>query len=202
MVEVEFSPVSTGRKQCILEIERLTDLYSIESTPLVGYANDYDSDLDGISDDDETRDLNPLLPGVQNPFDPDNRDSTGDNSITHGDGVLDGYNDWDGDGIANWDEFALGYNPLVPEAVEVVTFSNTGNWPLRIDTVEILGTHAADFSVATGRGLSFVAPGSSHELQVVFQPGAAGARSATLRVHYHDGVEALFEDIPLAGAGV
>jgi PKD repeat protein len=71
-----------------------------------------DSDGDGLTDDDETRDLNPGTPGVQNPFDPDNPDTTGDNGHVGPDGKPDGWNDWDGDGMSNRDEFVFGYNPI------------------------------------------------------------------------------------------
>jgi hypothetical protein len=71
-----------------------------------------DADGDGLSDADETRDLDPLQPGTQNPFDPSAADSTGDLGGTGADGVPDGANDWDGDGWTNAEEFAFGTNPL------------------------------------------------------------------------------------------
>jgi len=71
-----------------------------------------DTDGDGLSDWDETRDLDPDTPGIQNPFDPNDEDSTGDSGSDEPDGVLDGDNDYDGDGTSNADELALGGNPL------------------------------------------------------------------------------------------
>ncbi len=73
-----------------------------------------DTDDDGMSDWDETRDLDPTTPGIQNPFDPFVADSTGDSGSDEPDGVLDGLNDYDGDGGANAAEFAMGSNPLDP----------------------------------------------------------------------------------------
>ena len=71
-----------------------------------------DTDGDGLSDWDETRDLDPDTPGIQNPFNPNDDDSTGDDGSNEPDGVLDGDNDYDGDGTSNADELAWGGNPL------------------------------------------------------------------------------------------
>jgi len=73
-----------------------------------------DIDEDGLSYADETEDLNPDIPGIQNPFDPDVADVTGNAFSNSPDGVPDGQNDYDGDGISNADEFAAGTNPLDP----------------------------------------------------------------------------------------
>ena len=71
-----------------------------------------DTDGDGLANGDETLDLDPLTPGVQNPFHPFEADSTGDEGSTEPDGVPDGQNDWDGDGMANGAEFEWGFDPL------------------------------------------------------------------------------------------
>jgi hypothetical protein len=73
-----------------------------------------DSDGDGLSDWDETRDWNTNLPGVQNPFDPTDDDSTGNLGSNEHDGVPDGQNDYDGDGLSNAEELRFGSNPLDP----------------------------------------------------------------------------------------
>lgn len=75
---------------------------------------DADSDGDGLRNDDETRDLDPDTAGVQNPFDPLDPDTTGDGFQDTPDGVPDGWNDYDGDGMINRDEFTFGYDPLDP----------------------------------------------------------------------------------------
>jgi hypothetical protein len=75
----------------------------------------YDGDEDGLEDQWETMDLDPDTPGVQNPFSPYVTDATGDNFDPNPDGIPDGQNDWDGDGISNADEFAAGTNPIVSD---------------------------------------------------------------------------------------
>jgi C1A family cysteine protease len=74
-----------------------------------------DGDGDGLSNVDEARDLDPDAEGVQNPFDPYDPDSTGDCFEDGPDGVPDGRNDWDCDGVTNAREFAFGYDPTDPE---------------------------------------------------------------------------------------
>jgi len=73
-----------------------------------------DSDGDGLLDSWETRDLDPDTGGVQNPFNPLAPDSTGDSFQDTPDGIRDGLNDWDGDGMSNADEFRFGYDPIDP----------------------------------------------------------------------------------------
>lgn len=68
-------------------------------------------DRDGLLDHDETRDLVPGVPGIQNPFRADATDSTGDNGSLEPDGIPDGQNDFDDDGQSNAAEFAAGTNP-------------------------------------------------------------------------------------------
>jgi hypothetical protein len=77
----------------------------------------YDGDEDGLEDRFETMDLDPDTPGVQNPFNPYVTDATGNNFDPNPDGIPDGQNDWDGDGISNEDEFRLGSNPIDPESM-------------------------------------------------------------------------------------
>ncbi len=75
------------------------------------YAFRGDYDGDGLLDQWETMDLDTGTPGVQNPFDPYNPDVMGDNFDLNPDGIPDGRNDWDGDGMSNADEFTFGFNP-------------------------------------------------------------------------------------------
>ncbi len=76
------------------------------ATPLgTGTRLGIDRDEDALSDFDEVRDLDPVNPGIQNPFDPDNSDSTGDNGSNLPDGTPDGQNDYDMDGTDNATEF-------------------------------------------------------------------------------------------------
>jgi hypothetical protein len=75
-----------------------------------------DSDGDGLKDWDEMRDLDPVEPGIQNPFDPDDSDSTGNDEFAGPDGKEDGENDWDGDGGTNLEELTNGTNPTNPQS--------------------------------------------------------------------------------------
>jgi len=90
-----------------------------------------DGDGDGLLNWDEARDLDSDADGIQNPFDPYERDSTGDGFFVGPDGKLDGFNDWDGDGMTNRDEFTFGYNPIDAESwVEVPTLILIGCFAL------------------------------------------------------------------------
>lgn len=75
-----------------------------------------DSDHDGLPDVWETMDFDPDTPGIQNPFNPDVADSTGDNGSPNPDGIADGQNDWDGDGMTNAQEYQWHFNPLDPQS--------------------------------------------------------------------------------------
>jgi hypothetical protein len=75
-----------------------------------------DTDEDGLTDAQETMDLDPVAPGIQNPFDPTSADSTGNDFASGPDGILDAYNDWDGDGVNNAAEFLWGTNPADPDS--------------------------------------------------------------------------------------
>jgi len=77
---------------------------------LTSLSPDGDADGDGITDLDEMRDLDPEDPGLQNPFDPQDPDTTGDHGTIGPDGIPDGQNDWDGDGMTNAEEFRWGFN--------------------------------------------------------------------------------------------
>ena len=116
-VGVAFDPTSVGRKLAVLEIAYNDGTAKVFEIALVGSAVGDDADGDGLSDTDETRDLNPCLSGVQNPFNAADADSTGDGWQAASDGFEDGFNDWDSDGMSNADEFLFGYNPIDPNSV-------------------------------------------------------------------------------------
>lgn len=71
-----------------------------------------DRDRDNLLDYDEVRDLVPEVAGVQNPFQSDQLDRTGDNGSMVPDGIPDGLNDFDMDGQTNAAEFLAGTNPV------------------------------------------------------------------------------------------
>lgn len=79
------------------------------------------------------------------------------------------------------------------------TIRNVGTADLTGLAATFAGTNAADFSAAAF-GSTTVAPGASTTVVVTFTPGAAGARSATLRIASNDRDENPF-DIPLTGNG-
>ena len=67
-----------------------------------------DRDEDGLMNYDEVR----LSPYGTNPFDPNDADVTGDDGSIGPDGIPDGQNDFDGDGVSNEDEYANGTDPI------------------------------------------------------------------------------------------
>ena len=113
-IDIAFSPVSIGYKRAILKISYNDGTQQFVDVKLDGFGITTDTDGDGISDNDETRGL---LLGTWNPFNWELADSTGESGSLTGDGVPDGYNDYDGDGMTNAEEFIFGYNPADPESV-------------------------------------------------------------------------------------
>lgn len=116
-INIGFNPGSIGFKTATLRISYNDGTAKYIDVALEGFGIMIDNDGDGISDFDETRDLY----GVSNPFNWQVTDSTGENGETTGDGVDDGYNDFDGDGMNNREEFIFGYNPIDPNNFGVRT---------------------------------------------------------------------------------
>ncbi len=87
--------------------------YNPISASSFGAPSETDTDGDGVSDAVESVDLDPGTPGVQNPFDAFLGDTTGNNGANSPDGVADGQNDYDGDGLSNLVESVFGINPLL-----------------------------------------------------------------------------------------
>ncbi len=92
-----------------------------------GERSGIERDRDGLLDYDEIRDLVPEVPGVQNPFRPDDPDATGDNGAMGPDGIPDGQNDFDNDGETNAAELAGGGNPADNLAVNP-PFNHSIGW--------------------------------------------------------------------------
>ena len=64
-----------------------------------------------------------------------------------------------------------------------VIITNSGNAGLNVGTPTILGANAADFSPLAGNTCTTtLAPNGTCKISIVFKPGAAGARSATLNI--------------------
>ena len=120
-IPVSGAPVSWGYKTATLLAQYSTGISQVIKVKLDMYSIGVDTDEDGISDYDETR----TLPGGPNPFNAQEEDSTGDNGEMTSDGVDDGRNDFDGDGMVNMDEFIFGYDPLNPDMFGVRTSQDT-----------------------------------------------------------------------------
>lgn len=99
-----FGVIKDKMKICVTN-NTLTESYF----DVIAYSIDIDSDDDGIDNSNEQKIWNNLLP-----FDYDNADSSGNCGVVTGDGIIDGKNDFDCDGIKNSIECALGYNPTDP----------------------------------------------------------------------------------------
>jgi len=112
VVNVSGSPTSLGYKMATLRAEYNDGAARVVEAGLSMFAIGPDADGDGLSDNDETRDLDLATPGVQNPFNSAIADATGEDSEESADGVSDGDNDFDGDGMTNAEEFVFGYNPV------------------------------------------------------------------------------------------
>jgi len=104
-----------------------------------GLDSSVDTDGDGLTDAQETQDLDPYTPGDQNPFDPNVADSTGDNGSDEPDGIDDGQNDYDGDGMTNAEEFSWGFNPLDPSSYGQLPASF---WPSLLLLTLVVGVSA------------------------------------------------------------
>jgi hypothetical protein len=59
---------------------------------------------------------------------------------------------------------------------------NTGSWPIRIDAINIAGTHASDFQLVSGIPPFTIAVGEKKSVEFRFKPSAIGPRSADLTV--------------------
>lgn len=80
-----------------------------------------------------------------------------------------------------------------------LVISNTGQAPLAISAVSVLGAHSADFVVGNAC-VTTIAPGASCTATLSFRPLASGARSATLRITSNAPTGP--RDVGLAGTGV
>ena len=81
---------------------------------------------------------------------------------------------------------------------QVVTVQNTGNAPLTLSSVTLVGGANSNF-VATPTGCTAVPPGGSCSVTVVFTPSELGALATTLHLVGNANVPL---DVPVSGAGV
>lgn len=86
-------------------------------------------------------------------------------------------------------------------AEKTFTVKNTGDGPLRVLSVDVIGAQPADFIVNTDGMLSTVPAGNGQTtFRVRFRPETAGTRNATLQILNNDSDEGAYR-IPLAGTG-
>ncbi|HAT20898.1 MAG TPA: hypothetical protein DCS85_12135 [Verrucomicrobiales bacterium] len=88
---------------------------------------------------------------------------------------------------------------LLSASTRTFTVRNSGNGPLLIDTVELLGPHAAGFTVAQTPATPLEPEGVS-SLQVTFRPTVQGPWIATLRITSNDPAQPVYE-VDLEGIG-
>ena len=84
-----------------------------------------------------------------------------------------------------------------------VTLTNSGNGPLTITTITVVGGNAGDFAKAASSTCDngeTLAPGATCQVDVTFTPTAAGSRSATLR--FATNASSSPDDVGLNGTGV
>ncbi len=62
------------------------------------------------------------------------------------------------------------------------TLENTGNLPLDVSAIEVIGNDASDFSLGLPGLPLTLAPGASNSFTIDFAPSAVGPRAATLRI--------------------
>jgi hypothetical protein len=95
---------------------------------------------------------------------------------------------------------ALGSRNVGQPFTRSFTIANNGNGPLTGVNVSFSGTNAGDFSVSPAPSTT-IAAGQSSTFTLVFTPGAAGARSATMLIASNDPVKNPFS-VALSGTGV
>src|SRR5262249_23325522 len=69
---------------------------------------------------------------------------------------------------------------------QVFTFSNTGTGTLSITDISFSGTNAGDFTLLTTPTFPINITTGTAQVTVVFDPSAAGARSATMNIASND----------------
>ena len=156
-----------------------------------------DRDVDGIGDFDESRDLAPDIPGYQNPFSALLSDTTGNAGSLEPDGIPDGDNDFDDDGIINKAELLAGTNPVenltapaMPEVLSVVVADESESVTIRW-TTEPGGVYAVEYSgdlvtwKDAGEGeLSAPPDGTELQWRDAGEPGTESAPADARRRYY------------------
>ncbi len=82
-----------------------------------------------------------------------------------------------------------------------VTLTNAGALPLSVTALALSGTHAADYAISPMPTVPFsIAAGATGDITLVFDPSAAGTRTATLTVTSDDPINPS-ADLALTGTG-
>ena len=87
----------------------------------------------------------------------------------------------------------------VASSAQMINLQNTGTATLTGIAISVAGTNASDFAETTTCGTTLAA-GSSCAISIVFTPGAAGTRTATLQVA--DNASGSPQSVPITGTGV
>lgn len=95
---------------------------------------------------------------------------------------------------------SFGNQPVgIPSASQSVTLTNTGNITLTITSIAVTGTNSGDFTETNNCGSS-VAATASCAINVIFNPIASGARSASVTIT--DNASGSPQSFSLTGTGV
>jgi len=84
---------------------------------------------------------------------------------------------------------------------QIFTVTNEGTGDLSVTSSSLTGTHSGEYSITSGGGSFIITPGSSHDIEVSFNPVSAGSKNAVLRIQSDDPDENPV-DISLTGNGV
>jgi Abnormal spindle-like microcephaly-assoc'd, ASPM-SPD-2-Hydin/HYDIN/CFA65/VesB-like, Ig-like domain/K319L-like, PKD domain len=90
-------------------------------------------------------------------------------------------------------------NVGTPSSASPIVITNTGTGDLVISSLAKSGANTGDFTVTSGTLPITVTPGNTTTLNVTFNPGSSGARSATLNIT--DNAAGSPHAIPLSGTG-
>lgn len=94
----------------------------------------------------------------------------------------------------------FGTRTIAMTSAQTFTVRNTGTSDLTLSSLDISGTHAADFAVTTAPGSMVIAPDATTTFVVTFTPSSNLTRTALLSISSNDPDEAVFT-INLQGFG-
>ncbi len=80
----------------------------------------------------------------------------------------------------------LGEVTIGSNASQTLVVSNAGNAALQVTATSLTGSHAGEFTIASGGAPFTLAPAATHNLVLRFTPASAGAKSANLNLTSND----------------